>query len=251
MAGEFWLNDRQWAAIEPLLPQNQPGARRVDDRRVISGIIHVLKSGCRWRDCPAVFGPYTTVYNRWNRWSRREVWRNLFEALRGLSPDDDFQAIDSTTAKAHRAAAGGKGGRKAQAIGRSRGGRTTKIHAVCDSLGRAIALEVTPGQRGDIRAALPLLSSLPPPRCCAADTAYDANELRQFLIERGTTPVIPNNPTRKRFHPFDRAAYKRRNLVERMFCRLKDWRRIATRYDKLARNFLSAVNLAAAIIWWT
>lgn len=112
MAGEFWLNDRQWAAIEPLLPQNQPGARRVDDRRVISGIIHVLKSGCRWRDCPAVFGPYTTIYNRWNRWSRRKVWRNLFEALRGLSPDDDFQAIDSTTAKAHRAAAGGKGGRR-------------------------------------------------------------------------------------------------------------------------------------------
>lgn len=112
MAGEFWLNDRQWAAIAPLLFQNQPGARRVDDRRVISGIIHVLKSGCRWRDCPAVFGPYTTVYNRWNRWSRRKVWRNLFEALRGLSPDDDFQAIDSTIAKAHRAAAGGKGGRR-------------------------------------------------------------------------------------------------------------------------------------------
>lgn len=112
MADEFWLNDRQWATIEPLLPQNQPGARRVDDRRVISGIIHALKSGCRWRDCPAVFGPYTTVYNRWNRWSRRKVWRNLFEALRCLSPDDDFQAIDSTTAKAYRAAAGGKGGRR-------------------------------------------------------------------------------------------------------------------------------------------
>jgi len=112
MAGEFWLSDRQWAAIEPLLPQNQPGARRVDDRRVISGIIHVLKSGCRWRDCPPVYGPYTTVYNRWNRWSGRKVWRNLFEALRCLSPDDDFQAIDSTTAKAHRAAAGAKGGRR-------------------------------------------------------------------------------------------------------------------------------------------
>lgn len=112
MAGEFWLSDRQWAAIEPLLPKNQPGARRVDDRRVISGIIHVLKSGCRWRDCPTGFGPYTTVYNRWNRWSRREVWRKLFEALRSLSCDDDFQAIDSTTAKAHRAAAGGKGGRR-------------------------------------------------------------------------------------------------------------------------------------------
>ena len=110
---------------------------------------------------------------------------------------------------------------------------------------------MTPGQLGDIRAANTLLAPLPPPRFCAADTAYDANGLRQFMIERGTIPVIPNNPTRKRLHPFDHNAYKRRNLIERMFCRLKDWRRIATRYDKLARNFLSAVSLAAAIIWWT
>lgn len=111
MANEFWLSDRQWAAIAPCLPSNQPGARRVDDRRVLSGIIHVLTSGCRWRDCPHVYGPYTTVYNRWNRWSRRKVWQRLFEALCSVSPDEDFHAIDSTTAKAHRAAAGGKGGR--------------------------------------------------------------------------------------------------------------------------------------------
>lgn len=112
MASGFWLSDAQWAAIEPHLPKNQPGARRVDDRRVISGIVHVLQSGCRWRDCPAAYGPATTVYNRWNRWSRRCFWQHLFEALRTVSPDDDFQALDSTTAKAHRSAAGGKGGRK-------------------------------------------------------------------------------------------------------------------------------------------
>ena len=83
-----------------------------------------------------------------------------------------------------------------------------------------------------------------------ADTAYDSNGLRQFLRERGTMPVIPNNPTRKRFHPFDQAAYRQRNRVERMFCMLKDWRRIATRYDKLAVNFASAVFIAATITWW-
>ena len=80
MANEFWLNDRQWSAIEALLPRNQPGARRVDDRRVISGIVHVLKVGCRWEDCPALYGPSTTVYNRFNRWSRRGLWQRLFEA---------------------------------------------------------------------------------------------------------------------------------------------------------------------------
>ena len=91
---------------------------------------------------------------------------------------------------------------------------------------------------------------LPPARLCAADTAYDSDRLRLFLIERGTQPVIPNNPTRKHHQPFDREAYKLRNLIERMFCRLKDWRRIATRYDKLATNFAATVMLAAVVIWW-
>lgn len=143
-----------------------------------------------------------------------------------------------------------KRGASDQAIGRSRGGRTTKIHAVVDSYGRPIAFEVTPGQLGDVRAALALLGPLPSGRLCLADTAYDSDGLRQFLHDRGTVPVIPNNPTRKRVHPFDKQAYRQRNLVERMFCRLKDWRRIATRYDKLAVTFESAVFIAATITWW-
>jgi len=109
MAKEFWLDDRQWAAIEPLLPKNQSGARRQDDRRIISGIIHVLKVGCRWQDCPAGYGPPTTIYNRFHRWARRGIWRHLFAALVAVDPDG-IHMIDSTTAKAHRSAAGGKGG---------------------------------------------------------------------------------------------------------------------------------------------
>lgn len=109
MAGEFWLSEGQWGAIEPLLPRNQPGARRTDDRRVISGIVHVLKTGCRWQDCPSLYGPPTTIYNRFRRWTMRGIWRRLFEALAHADPGDG-QALDSTTAKAHRSAAGGKGG---------------------------------------------------------------------------------------------------------------------------------------------
>ena len=109
MAGEFWLDDRQWAVIEPLLPKNQPGAHRKNDRRIISGIVHVLKVGCRWQDCPAVYGPPTTIYNRFHRWARRGIWRHLFAALVAVDPAG-IQMIDSTTAKAHRSAAGGKGG---------------------------------------------------------------------------------------------------------------------------------------------
>jgi transposase len=81
MGDLFWLSDEAWATIEPHLPKNQPGARRVDDRRVISGILHVLKSGCRWRDCPYAYGPRTTIYNRFNRWSRRQIWQQIFRAL--------------------------------------------------------------------------------------------------------------------------------------------------------------------------
>jgi len=107
----YWLSDEQWAAIEPHLPKNQPGARRQDDRRVISGILHVLKIGCRWQDCPADYGPSTTVYNRFNRWSRRRFWIGLLEALASSGAVTKSTAVDSTYVKAQRSAFGGKGGR--------------------------------------------------------------------------------------------------------------------------------------------
>ena len=144
-----------------------------------------------------------------------------------------------------------KRGADEQAIGRSRGGRSTKIHAVVDHEGRLIAFDLTAGQRGDIRPAAGLLEALPPARTLLADAAYDSDEFRAFLTQRGTTPVIKQNPTRKRLHPFDKDAYKGRNVIERAFSRLKDWRRAATRYDKLARNFQATVTLVSLAIWWT
>ena len=114
-----------------------------------------------------------------------------------------------------------------------------------------LVFTVTPGQMGDSRAAHGLLANLPPPDALLADTAYDSNGLRRFLLERGTTPVIPNNPTRQNPQPFDERAYKARNIIERTIGRLKDWRRIHTRYDKLAANFASAVAIAAILIGWT
>jgi len=91
---------------------------------------------------------------------------------------------------------------------------------------------------------------LPPAAICAADAAYDSKAFRQFLAERGTLPVIPNNPTRKHPHPFNETFYRERNLIERMFCRLRDWRRVATRYDKLAATFVATVLIAALVTWW-
>jgi transposase len=107
--GLFWLSDRQWVRIEPHLPRNLTGPERGDDRRIISGIIHMLQSGARWRDCPPEYGPYTTIYNRFNRWAKRGRWGTVFEAL-ARGKDRVALSLDSTSVKAHRSASGGKGG---------------------------------------------------------------------------------------------------------------------------------------------
>ena len=117
MAKLYWLSDSEWSRIEPLLPKGRRGAHRVDDRRIISGIVYMLRSGGRWRDCPAAYGPYTTVYNRFNRWSRQGIWHGIFEALTGHSGVYSSVAIDATHIKAHRSAAGGKGGPSAKRSG--------------------------------------------------------------------------------------------------------------------------------------
>jgi transposase len=110
----FGLNDVQWAAIRPHLPMVHTGPRRVDDRRVISGIVHRFREGCRWRALPPEYGPYTTVFNRWNRCSQRGLWPRIFAALVACADPPRVTMIDSSAVKAHRSAAGAKRG--AQAI---------------------------------------------------------------------------------------------------------------------------------------
>ena len=141
-------------------------------------------------------------------------------------------------------------GAKAQAIGVSRGGQTSKIHAVCDLLGRPVALALTAGHVSDIRAAELLTAEAIRFRRLVADKGYDADCFRRTLREAGTTPLIPGRSNRKRRIRHDERHYRDRWLIEAMFCRLKDFRRVATRYDKLAANFLSAAALAAVVAFW-
>lgn len=110
MLSEFWLSEKQFGRLRPLLPDKVRGVARVDDRRVISGIIHVLKSGGRWTDAPACYGPRKTLYNRFVRWAEKGVWQEVFAALAAAGGPPSEVLIDSTHMKAHRSAAGGKGG---------------------------------------------------------------------------------------------------------------------------------------------
>jgi transposase len=118
----FWFSDEQWAKIEPHLPTNRPGPERKDDRLILSGIMHVLKVGCRWVDCPKGYGPHKTIYNRFARWSERGIWQKIFEAV--AAPKQ--AALDSSHVKVHRCASGGKGGPNFRRSGSRKAAATAK-----------------------------------------------------------------------------------------------------------------------------
>ena len=139
---------------------------------------------------------------------------------------------------------------RAQAIGPSRGGQTTKVHVLTDTVGRPFALTLTPGNVSDITVAPALLARAQGARYVLADKGYDADAFRRTLRQAGAVPVIPGRATRKRRIVYDKARYRERHLIENAFCRIKDFRRVATRYDKLAANFLSAVALATLVAFW-
>ena len=122
----FWLSDEQWRQIGPHLPTDVRGKDRVDDRRVISGILHVLKSGCRWCDCPPEYGPTTTIYNRFVRWAERGVWERLFRELAARGRSTHTQMIDSTHVKAHRSASGAERGNRTKLLDARAAGATRK-----------------------------------------------------------------------------------------------------------------------------
>jgi transposase len=143
-----------------------------------------------------------------------------------------------------------KRGECCQAIGRSRGGRTSKIHALTDAAGRPLLLRLSGGNVADCRVATELLDDLPQGLMVHADKGYDSDAIRRQIEAAGSVPNIPPKSNRKWKNCFSPWLYRGRNAIERMFGRLKDFRRIATRYDRLARNYLAAVHIAAVICYW-
>jgi transposase len=249
------------------LPTNdRPGHPWKCHRSVINGILWILHTGAQWRDLPrATYGPWQTVYERFNRWSKDGTWGRLLEALhvkldeRGRI-DWELYCIDGSSVRASRAAAGASptDGTAAEptdhALGRSRGGFGSKIHLVCDGNGLPMAVTVTAGQRhestqveavmGRVHVPRPKGRPRRRPKRLAGDKGYSYPRVRRYLRRRGIKAVIPTRKDQRRRPRFDRAAYRRRNVVERCINWLKERRRLATRFEKLAENFLAMVQLA-------
>jgi transposase len=225
----YELSDYEWTAIKPMLPNKPRGVRRVNDRRVLNGIFWVLRSGAPWRDLPETYGPRTTCYNRFVRWRRAGVWDRIMEAM-ASGHDAAVQMIDTSVVRVHQHGAC-IADNNHQDMGRSRGGLTSKLHAVVDANGLPVHLALTPGEAHDNRLCSVLLSALLPQTILLADRGYDADWIRELARQQGAWANIPPKRNRKDPICFSPYLYRARNLIERFFNKIKQCRRIATRYD--------------------
>jgi transposase len=242
------LRDDQWKRIAPLLPGKVGDAGRsgADNRLFVEAVLWIVRVGAPWRDLPEAFGNWNSVFQRFRRWVRRGVFDRVFEAL---SDDADFEyvIIDGTIVRVHQHGTGAKGGTRNQAIGRSRGGLTTKIVALVDALGNLVRFVLLPGQRHDSVGVAPLLADLDF-SALLADKAFDSDVIRADLAGRGATAVIPPKANRVTTIPCDSEMYKWRHLVENFFCKIKEFRRIATRYDKTDTSFSAMIQLVGSVL---
>ncbi|WP_266031311.1 IS5 family transposase [Brucella intermedia] len=245
----YELTDREWSIIEPLLPSKPRGVPRVDDRMVLNGILWRFRTGSSWSEITERYGVATTCYNRFVRWRRAGIWDRLLEAV-SEAYDGDIVMIDSTCVRVHQhGATGKKGDADDGCMGRSRGGLTSKIHAIVDAEGRPINFCLTGGQVADCSQAEGLMACVKEGGTLLADKAYDTDAIRKTAADQKIWANIPPKSNRTGVLSFSPWVYRQRNLVERFFNRIKHYRGIATRYDKNPANFLAAVKLIAIRIW--
>ena len=217
----------------------QRGNVSLSNLQVLNAILYVAEQGCKWRGLPKRFGPWHTIYMRMNRWAKNGVLDRVFEQLQSeqlVRLRVEAFALDSTSVKVHPDGTGALKKNGPQAIGKSRGGWNTKIHMVAADARTAIVFALSPGHDHDAphgRALLEALGPLPDCLPLLMDRAYEGNETRQLVLELGMIPVVP--PKSNRVHPwaYNRALYKKRNEIERLFRRLKGFRRIFSRFEKL------------------
>ena len=243
----FDLSDDEWALLEPLMPKSRKSARADDRKDHERDILRAAHRDAVARSAGTLWALHDGLQSLQPLVSTRHLEANFRHAgieIARQSVSDRQHDRESPSRGQRR-----KRGEQNQAIGISRGGRSTKIHAVVDSKGRPLNFIVTGGQVHDSQVVGDVLDTPRPPLAVTADKAYDSEKVRQQIKDEGALPIIPSrsNATKKAYCP--KRFYRRRHKIENYFCRIKDWRRIATRYDKLARNFLAAAALVGALYW--
>lgn len=242
------LTDKTWDMLQKSLLEI--GCYFTDHLRdSVEGILWRIRTGSPWRDLPAELGSWNAIYRLYNRWVHSGVVDILLEAIEGKI-DYRTAYIDGSYVSAHQHATGCRKGTDA-AIGISRGGRTTKIHAVCDRKGKPVAIEITAGNVSDITHATTMVDDLASVFDeIIGDKGYDSDDFRVEIFKLGSMPVIPTKSNSTRKNPgFHKTKYRNRHRIENMFARLKHFRGIATRYDKLKKMYEGTVKIGLLAIW--
>ena len=241
------LSDEHWLKLQPILKQVRINDKP-DLKLSVEGMLYRIRTGIPWRDLPSEFGKWNTVFQKFNDWSAKGKWLKVFQAL-VQDPDLEWVFIDGSYTKAHQHSSGAAT-TDSEGIGKSRGGLTSKIHMAVDAMGLPIGFEISGGEVNDCTAAPELLEQLPTAENVIADKGYDSQKVRDKITEKGSNPVIPRRKDSKVGNTgMDWGLYKYRHLVENIFARLKHFRGVATRYDKLKRNYVSVVAMACCIVW--
>ncbi len=248
------MTDEDWTTVLEVFRacRLRRGAKGRDDRRFLEAIHFFAVHNVTWRALPEAFGNWNSVWKRFWRLSQAGVFEAFFDALASLSRTAHLvQMFDSTVVRAHVSAAGAKGGQNDQALGRSRGGFSTKIHLKADLAGLPLAFHLTGGEAGDSPQFEVLLDLGPDvtPRAALGDKGYDCKGSRAAARERGICPAIPYKSTaRRRPAFFPKALYRARARIEQLVGKLKRFKRIALRCEKTDRNFGSFVAFALGLI---
>jgi transposase len=234
------VSDHAWSVLAPTFAALTPrGPRRRNDRAFFEGEVWILRTGAPWRDVPPMFGKWNTLYQRFRRWAKAERWERMRQVLLPPLEADALLLLDSTIIKAHPHAAGARrvdSAARDRALGRSRGGFTTKLHAVVSSNGQLVRYFLTGGQVNDVTQAEALITGLSG-KAVVADRAYDSDAFLAAVTASGMRAVVPSRATRRSLRELDSEAYGRRNVIERWFGRVKQYRRVATGYDKTATSY--------------
>ena len=262
------LTHRQWERLQPLLPPQKPhtGRPATDHRRILNGILWIIRTGAPWRDLPERYGCWSTIASRFYRWRKAGLWTRLCAAVQQRADaagqlDWDIHYVDGTIIRAHQHAAGAHTGSAAtEALGRRQGGFSTKVHVRAEGGGTLMTLVLTPGQRHEAMAFTALMEGgavkrsgcgrpKRRPRRLVGDKAYRSGKIRQYRRRHGIRITIPRQQNEHRTGSCDRTLYRLRERVERLINRLKYNRRLATRYEKCAVHSHAMWLIAATLLW--